>query len=56
MPVMLVEANLRFARLEGAMLHGARLDGADVSGARIDPGTLNDEQRRAIATSVAFAA
>jgi uncharacterized protein YjbI with pentapeptide repeats len=48
MPAMLVEAILRFARLEGAILDAARLDGADVSGARIDPESLTAEQRQVI--------
>ena len=56
MPVMLIEANLRFARLEGADLEGARLDGADVSGARIDAASLTDEQRLAISPPAAIAA
>jgi uncharacterized protein YjbI with pentapeptide repeats len=56
MPVMLIEANLRFARLEGAILDGARLDGADVSGARIDAASLTEEQRQAIPTGADMAA
>ena len=56
MPATLVEAILRFARLEGTIFDGARLDGADVSGARVDPEALTTEQRQAILTSAEMAA
>jgi len=56
MPVMLVEASLRFARLEGTLLDGARLDGADVAGARIDATALSDDQRESLRRPVAAAA
>jgi uncharacterized protein YjbI with pentapeptide repeats len=55
MPVMLVEASLRFARLESAILHEARLEGADLTGARIDADALSDEQRGSILSRAAAA-